>query len=96
VPPRSATGDLQRLFRPDDYPASAIEHREQGSVTVRLAVDATGRVGACNVTSSSGSRSLDDASCHILQTRALFTPARDSSGKVTSDTVSQEIRWMLG
>jgi protein TonB len=96
VPPRSATGDLQRLFRPEDYPLSALEHKEQGSVIVRLTINVAGRVGACDVTSSSGSRTLDNASCQILQSRALFTPARDSSGNPTTDTVNQEIRWMLG
>jgi protein TonB len=95
VPPRSATGDLQRLFRPADYPISALEHKEQGSVTVRLTVDVAGHVGACDITASSGSRALDIASCQILQSRAVFTPARDSSGNLTTDTVSQEIRWML-
>lgn len=96
VPPRSASGDLQRLFRPEDYPITALEHKEQGSVTVRLTIGMAGRVGACDVTSSSGSPTLDNASCHILQTRALFSPARDSSGNLTSDTVFQEIRWRLG
>ena len=95
VPPRSATGDLQRLFRAEDYPLAALAHKEQGSVTVRLTVGVMGRVGACDVTSSSGSRALDSASCRILQSRALFTPARDSSGNSTSDTVHQEIRWRL-
>jgi len=95
VPPRSATGDLQGLFRAADYPIAALEQKEQGSVTVRLTVGVMGRVRACDVTSSSGSRTLDNASCQILQSRALFTPARDSSGNLTTDTVSQEIRWML-
>ena len=95
VPPRSATGDLQRLFRAADYPLAALAHKEQGSVTVRLTVSAVGRVGACDVTSSSGSRALDSASCQILQSRAVFTPARDSSGNSTTDTVHQEIRWRL-
>jgi len=95
VPPRSATGDLQSLFRSEDYPLTALERREQGSVTVLLTVSAMGRVGACDVASSSGSRTLDNASCQILQSRALFTPARDSSGKLTADTVRQEIRWSL-
>ena len=95
VPPRSATGDLQRLFRPDDYPVVALARREQGSVTVRLTVGVMGRVGACDVTSSSGSRALDNVSCQILQSRAVFTPARDSSGNPTTDTVHQEIRWVL-
>ena len=95
VPPRSATGDLQRLFRAADYPLAALARKEQGSVTVRLTVGVMGRVGACDVTSSSGSRALDSASCQILQSRALFTPARDSSGNSTTDTVHQEIRWRL-
>ena len=95
VPPRSATGDLQSLFRSTDYPAAALERREAGTVTVQLTVGTLGRVSACNVTASSGSRSLDVASCKILEKRALFTPARDSSGRPTTDTVSQEIRWLL-
>ena len=95
VPPRSATGDLQRLFRAQDYPLAALGHKEQGSVTVRLTVGVMGRVGACDVTSSSGSRALDSASCQILRSRAVFTPARDSSGNSTTDTVHQEIRWRL-
>ena len=95
VPPRSATGDLQGLFRAADYPIAALERLEHGSVTVQLTVGVMGRVRACDVTSSSGSRALDNASCQILQSRASFTPARDSSGNLTTDTVRQEIRWML-
>lgn len=95
VPSRSATGDLQKLFRGADYPPASIARREQGSVTVQLTVGTMGRVHACSVTSSSGSQMLDNASCQILQSRAKFIPARDSQGNLTTDTVSQEIRWML-
>ena len=95
VPPRSAVGDLQGLFRGDDYPLSAIERDEQGSVIVRLTIGTNGRVSGCNVTSSSGSRTLDNATCQILQSRAKFTPARDNRGNLTTDTVSQRIRWVL-
>lgn len=95
VPPRSATGDLQGLFHAADYPVAAIERREQGSVTVRLTVGVMGRVRACDIASSSGSRALDNASCQILLSRASFTPARDGSGNLTTDTVRQEIRWVL-
>lgn len=95
APPRSATGDLQNLFRSADYPLTALERHEQGTVTVQLTVGVMGRVNACNVTTSSGSRTLDKVSCRILQSRALFTPARDSSGNLAIDTVRQEIRWVL-
>jgi protein TonB len=90
-----ATAELQGLFRADDYPLTARERREQGSVTVRLTIGVMGRVRACDVTSSSGSRTLDNASCQILQSRALFTPAHDRSGKPADDTMDQEIRWVL-
>ena len=95
VPPRSAVGDLQGLFRGDDYPQSAIERDEQGSVTVRLTVGTNGRVANCDVTSSSGSRTLDSATCRILRSRARFTPARDNRGNPTTDSVTQRIRWVL-
>jgi protein TonB len=95
VPPISATGDLQALFRSADYPESAIVAEEQGPVTVRLTVGTNGRVSNCNVASSSGSRTLDRATCQILQSRAKFSPARDNHGNPTTDTVTTRIRWVL-
>ena len=95
VPPRSATGDLQGLFRGGDYPQSALQADEQGSVAVRLTVGTNGRVSNCSVTSSSGSRALDRATCRILESRARFTPARDNRGNPTTDTLTQRIRWVL-
>lgn len=95
VPPRSATGDLQGLFRGDDYPQSALRNEEEGSVTARLTVGPNGRVTNCDVTSSSGSRALDSTTCRVLRSRARFTPARDSRGNPTTDTVTQRIRWVL-
>lgn len=95
VPPRSAVGDLQGLFRSDDYPPTAIERDEQGSVAVRLSVGTDGRVTNCDVTNSSGSRTLDSTTCRILRSRAKFTPAKDSRGNPTTDTVTQRIRWVL-
>lgn len=95
VPPRSATGDLQGLFRGDDYPHSAIIAEEQGSVTVRITVGTDGRVAHCDVTAPSGSPALDRATCRILRSRARFTPARDTHGNATTDSLSQRIRWVL-
>jgi len=95
VPARSASGDLQGLFRGDDYPQAAIRNDEQGAVLVRLSIGTDGRVTNCSVSSSSGSRALDRATCRILQSRARFTPARDNRGNPTTDTISQRIRWVL-
>jgi protein TonB len=47
------------------------------------------------VSSSSGSRSLDNATCRILRSRARFTPAKGSNGQPMADTYSQRITWRL-
>ncbi len=95
VEPKSAVGNLQGLFSGDDYPASALDSEEQGTVGVQLAIGTNGRVTGCNVTSSSGSRTLDTATCRILRSRARFTPATDSSGNPTTGSYSQRITWRL-
>jgi protein TonB len=93
--PKSATGNLQGLFRSDDYPASAQERDEQGTTRVSLTIGTTGRVTGCSVVSSSGSRALDNATCSIIRSRARFTPAMDSSGNPTTGSFSQSITWRL-
>lgn len=92
---QSATGDLQGLISGDDYPSSALNNEEQGTVTVRLSIGTNGRVTGCSVSGSSGSRSLDSATCRILQSRARFTPAKLSNGQPTTDTKSQRITWRI-
>lgn len=93
--PKSVSGNLQGLIRNDDYPESAIQNEEQGSVTVVLNVGPNGRVSGCSVAASSGSRTLDSTTCRILSSRARFEPAQDSSGNPTSSTFRQTIKWVL-
>jgi protein TonB len=102
LPPRkvvsaqSAKGDLRSLFSADDYPASAQSSGAEGTVRASLTIGPDGRVTACNVTQSSGNGSLDSATCNILRRRAKFTPARDSNGNATSDTIqTPSIVWRL-
>jgi protein TonB len=90
-----AKGSLPGLFSTDDYPQDAIRNEQQGTTAVRLTIDGGGRVSACSVTGSSGSSSLDNATCRILRARARFTPAKDQSGNPISDTTSARIRWVL-
>ncbi|MBA2467405.1 MAG: energy transducer TonB [Sphingomonas sp.] len=93
--PISASGNLQGLIRTSDYPSSAIEREEQGTVAVVLQIGANGRVSNCSVANSSGSKSLDSTTCRVLTSRAKFTPARDSSGNATTGTIRQRITWRL-
>ncbi|WP_317617552.1 energy transducer TonB [Sphingomonas daechungensis] len=91
----SVKGNLQGLISGDDYPADAQRNDEQGSVRVNLAIGTDGRVTNCSVTKSSGSRSLDSATCRILKSRARFTPAKLSNGQATTDNFPQTITWRL-
>jgi TonB family protein len=93
--PQSARGQISALFSADDYPQDAQIRDEQGTVRVELKIDREGRVSRCNVLASSGSKSLDSATCRILQSRARFTPARGIDGQPTEDTYTQSITWRL-
>jgi protein TonB len=83
------------LIRDSDYPQTAIENEESGTVSVLLQIGTTGRVTGCSVTGSSGSRTLDSTTCRILSSRAKFTPARDGTGNPTSGSKPARITWRL-
>ncbi len=95
VEPARAKANLASLFSDEDYPASAQRAGEQGTTGFRLTVGPDGRVTGCTVTSSSGSSSLDSTTCRLLQRRARFSPARDSSGNPTTDSHNGRITWRL-
>ncbi|HEX8668324.1 MAG TPA: energy transducer TonB [Allosphingosinicella sp.] len=93
--PARAKANLASYVSDSDYPAAAIRGEEEGTTRFRLAVNEGGRVSQCEVVGSSGSSALDAATCRLMKSRARFTPARDSSGNVTGDTVTSAIRWVL-
>jgi protein TonB len=95
VEPARARTDLARYVSDADYPDAALRGGEQGATRFRLQVGADGRVTGCTVTGSSGSSALDSATCRLMKSRARFTPARDSTGKPTTDSVASTIRWVL-
>ena len=96
VSAQSAKGDLRSLFSADDYPAAAQSAGAEGTAQASLTVGPDGRVIGCNLIRSSGNSSLDSATCNILRRRAKFTPARDSNGNPTTDTVTTPpIVWRL-
>ena len=93
---QSAKGDLRSLFSADDYPASAQAAEAQGTAQAQLTISSDGRVEGCNIIKSSGNSALDSATCSILRRRAKFTPARDSNGQPTTDTITTPpITWRL-
>ena len=95
VAPARAHANLASYVSDEDYPTTAVRNEEQGTTRFRLGVGPDGRVTECAVTASSGSPALDGATCRLMKQRARFTPARDSDGKATSDSVTSAIRWVL-
>jgi protein TonB len=95
VQPAKARANLASYVSDDDYPQDAIRNEQQGTTGFRLEVGPDGRVTNCTVTSSSGSSSLDSTTCRLMRSRARFTPATDSSGGKTSDSVAGRIQWRL-
>jgi len=79
----------------DDYPDAALRAEEQGSVTVKLAIDSSGAVGDCDIVKSSGSRTLDGTTCRVIQRRARYRPALDSSGRPVVSFDQHTVRWTL-
>jgi periplasmic protein TonB len=95
VEPARARANLASYVSDADYPTAAIRSEEQGTTRFRLAVGPDGKVSECVVTGSSGSSSLDAATCRIMKARARFTAAHDGTGNPTSDTVASAIKWVL-
>lgn len=88
-------GDPGLAFPPDSYPPEAIRRGEQGRVVALLNVDAGGSTTSCVVKASSGSRSLDRATCDIVVAGVRFEPARDGRGVAIGSTYILPVRWVL-
>jgi periplasmic protein TonB len=95
VAPARAKANLASYVSDEDYPSNAVRNEEQGTTRFRLGVNSNGNVTECTVIGSSGSSALDSATCRLMKQRAKFTPARNSDGQPTSDSVASAIRWVL-
>jgi protein TonB len=88
-------GNLANWATTNDYPTRALREERAGVTSFRVTVGADGRVSSCQVTSSSGSPDLDEATCSNVTRRARFTPATDGEGQPTTGTYSNRIRWVI-
>jgi protein TonB len=92
---KSLTGDIQGLINGEqDYPPSALDNNEQGTVTVTLQVGPSGRVTGCSTTGNASS-TLKNATCRLLSARARFSPAQDANGNPTTSTYTRNITWRI-
>jgi protein TonB len=79
----------------NDYPTRALREEREGVTGFRVTVGTDGRATGCDVTSSSGSADLDQATCSNVMRRARFTPATDGEGNPTTGSYSSRVRWVI-
>jgi TonB family protein len=77
------------------YPPGALKRGEQGRVAFRLTVEPTGVISACEVTESSGFKSLDEETCEIMGQYAQLKPVRNADGRAIRAKQDGFINWKL-
>jgi TonB family protein len=88
-------GNPGAAFVSDAYPDDALRNNEQGRTVAVLTVDASGTPSDCVVKTSSGSQSLDKATCRVALRRVRFEPARDKRGAPIPSHYTLPVRWVL-
>lgn len=76
-----------------NYPKAALINEEQGTTTIKVSVDTTGKVTAAELVTSSGSRTLDKATVSVINT-CKFTPGI-KDGKPAAATTTINYVWSL-
>tara|TARA_B100000678_G_scaffold222425_1_gene189974 strand:- start:370 stop:1086 length:717 start_codon:yes stop_codon:yes gene_type:complete len=94
VPPEPV-GNPGDWIMTSDYPASANANGEEGTVSVKLSISATGDVTACEVVAGTASDSLKQLTCTLLSERAKFNPARGPDGKAVSGFYNSAVLWKI-
>ncbi len=79
----------------DDYPPRALREERAGTTRFHMTVGTNGRPTDCQVTGSSGSPDLDEATCTYAQRRAKFSPAMDTNGQPTTGAYNGSVRWVI-
>lgn len=97
VQPKQATpkGNPGNWATTNDYPTRALREEREGTTSFRVTVGPDGRVTSCEITGSSGSDDLDNATCSNVTRRARFNPATDGDGNPTSGSYSNRVRWVI-
>lgn len=86
-------GDQARWVTTDDVPPTFRNRPGIYRVSMRVMINAEGRVSACAIMQSSGHRSLDVHSCLVYAARARFSPAADIDQNAVPTVRMQRLHW---
>ncbi|WP_322965800.1 energy transducer TonB [Sphingomonas fuzhouensis] len=93
TPPKPSTRQ-DGLIGVSDYPAEALAKHQEGRTILTVHVTAKGKVDGCSVLASSGSKSLDDATCLFVR-HVRFDPAHDAAGHAVEADTQFPMNWRL-
>ena len=79
----------------DDYPATELRREAEGVAAYRVIVGTNGRVTACEIARSTGSRRLDEATCDFIARRARFEAATDETGARIVGAYTGTVKWEI-
>ncbi len=83
-------------FRDKDYPLDAKRAGAQGRVSIRVGIDAKGRITDCTILTSSGNASLDAVTCASVRARGRFSVQKGADGKPEPYSYTiPGVRWSL-
>lgn len=93
--PAILLGNPGEWFGPEDYPTDALAAERQGRVVANISVDLTGTATGCTIAVSSGTTSLDKATCDIALAHAAFNPATNARGRPVTSIYKLPVKWVL-
>jgi protein TonB len=88
-------GTMRQWFRDTEYPPEAWDHQKSGLTRVRGTIGTDGSVSDCVILRGSGSLSLDETTCRLVEERARFMPARDAKGHPVPSRFVGGVDWRL-
>jgi TonB family protein len=78
-----------------NYPERALKAGEEGKVFFRATIAPEGYVSSCEITKSSGFKSLDSETCELILVNARFRPVYNSEGRAVVAVHDGFVNWKL-
>ena len=85
-----------RWLTSNDYPETMLKRWKESEVSVRLLVDATGKVTKCTGLSHFDAPDFNTVTCAAITKRAQFAPAELADGTKVPSYVSQRVVFRIG
>lgn len=77
------------------YPKRALAAGEQGLVGFKIRLDKNAHPTNCEVTHSSGHRLLDEETCQVILSHAVFKPVKDEAGNKVNQVTEGVVNWKI-